>query len=81
MQHYHSSIRWKHIWQVHRHQELKIVLFFFSNNSRLCFCYGLMALGHPLGLNYWEGRKRWQAAMVMAQEEEAREREILRASA
>jgi len=40
-----------------------------------------MALGHPLGLNYWEGRKRWQAAMVMAQEEEAREREILRASA
>jgi len=39
-----------------------------------------MALGHPLGLSYWEGRKRWQAAMVMAQEEEARE-EILRASA
>jgi hypothetical protein len=59
MQHHHSSTRWKHIWQVHRHQELKIIL--------LLWTYGP---GSPIGPELLGGRKRWPAAMVRAQEEE-----------
>ena len=41
-----------------------------------------MALGHPLGLSYWEGRKRWPVAKVRHRRKRGAEhgKEILRAS-
>ena len=49
MQHYHSSIRWKHIWQVHRHQELKIVLFFFEQQLKIMLLLWTYGPGSSIG--------------------------------